>query len=370
MRKDTGLSIIKRIGGLITLNALRFFEGCLLKRQIEKLYLVMGGHIFFETLSAAVEFDLFTQLSKHPGMTRSQIASALGAEEKPIRILLLGCVSLGLIHKKGNAYYNSRLANRLLVSDNPKNIIAVIRWQHHINYKPMHAFYDAIKANTNVGLKEFSGDEPFLYGRLTHHPDLELIFQQAMQGISVQANALLAQFVDLSGVQHLIDVGGGNATNIINLARHNPHLRASVFDSPSVCKIARDNIEKASLQDRLGATEGDCFKTPFPTDADCILFCHFMTIWSEADNLTLLKKAHDALPPGGKAIVFNMMQADNEDGPLSAAMGSPYFLTLATGQGMLYTWREYETWMRQAGFTQVKTQTLIRDHGAIIGVKG
>ena len=51
-------------------------------------------------------------------------------------------------------------------------------------------------------------------------------------------------------------------------------------------------------------------------------------------------------------------------------MGSPYFLTLATGEGMLYTWREYEQWMREAGFETVKVQRLIRDHGAIIGVKG
>jgi hypothetical protein len=84
----------------------------------------------------------------------------------------------------------------------------------------------------------------------------------------------------------------------------------------------------------------------------------------------LLRKAYDALAPGGSVIVFNMMQSDDETGPLTAAMGSPYFLTLATGQGMLYTWREYQTWMRDAGFAAVRTQKLPRDHGAIIGVKG
>ena len=69
------------------------------------------------------------------------------------------------------------------------------------------------------------------------------------------------------------------------------------------------------------------------------------------------------------ALIFNMMQKDDGTGPLSAAMGSPYFLTLATGEGMLYTWNEYETWMREAGFKTVKRQVLPRDHGAIIGWK-
>jgi hypothetical protein len=64
-----------------------------------------------------------------------------------------------------------------------------------------------------------------------------------------------------------------------------------------------------------------------------------------------------------------MMQRDDEKGPLTAAIGSPYFLTLATGEGMLYTWREYEAWMREAGFSQVQREVLLRDHGAIIGTK-
>ena len=94
-----------------------------------------------------------------------------------------------------------------------------------------------------------------------------------------------------------------------------------------------------------------------------------MTIWSEERNQLLLRKAAKALPPGGAAVVFNMMQSDDERGPISAALGSPYFLTLATGEGMLYTWGEYETWMREAGFATVARVALVKDHGAIIGVR-
>jgi hypothetical protein len=102
---------------------------------------------------------------------------------------------------------------------------------------------------------------------------------------------------------------------------------------------------------------------------DCILFGHFFTIWSEEKDRALLKKCYETLPPGGSVIIFNMMQRDDGAGPLSAAMGSPYFLTLATGEGMLYTWGEYESWMKEAGFAKVTRQVLPRDHGVIIGFK-
>ncbi len=336
----------------------------------DKLHRVLGGHIYFQTLSAAVQLDLFGLLKEHGPLTGAEIAGRLGIDHKPARILLLGCTALELIEKSGATYSNSKVADRLLVRGAPGNIVSVVEWQHFINYRPMYFFHDALRANKNVGLDVFDGEEKTLYERLAHNPPLEKIFQDAMQAISVQANAMLAEFVDFSDIGHLVDVGGGNGSNIITLAKKYPQLRATVFDSPSVCEIARGNIAAAGLSDRLDGVPGNCFDDPFPQGCDCLLFCHFFTIWSEEQNRQLLAKCYDALPYGGKAMIFNMMQSDDETGPLTSAMGSPYFLTLATGEGMLYTWGEYQSWMQEAGFAHVQMQQLPRDHGVVMGVKG
>ena len=357
---------VRRLSNWLQLHLL---ERGLLRRPYERMYLILGGHIFFQTLSAAVELDLFSLLDARKRMTLEEIASALGCAEQPIRILLLGCTTLRLLRKRGPFYSNTMLSRQLFVRSAPKNIIDVVRWQHHINYRAMFHFAEAIRANTNVGLAEFAGNEPTLYERLAHDARLEKIFQDAMQGISVQANSMLAETLDLRDVKYLLDVGGGNATNIIALAQKFPALKAAVFDSASVCEIARQNIGRHGLTGRLAAWPGNCFTDPFPPQADTILFCHFFTIWSADNNRRLLKKCFDSLPAGGSVVIFNMMQRDSEDGPHSAALGSPYFLTLATGEGMLYTWREYRQWLQDAGFASVETRPLARDHGLIIGRK-
>jgi len=347
----------------------RLVEGIFYRRQVERLYLVFGGHIFFQSLNAAVRFDLFSLLKANPGLTRHELASRLEIDEQPMRILLLSLTSAKFLRKRGERYFNIRIYEELLVADSPKNILPYVHLENHAMYKAMPHFYDALKKNQNVGISEFPGDEPTFYERLSHDPKLEEVFQDAMSALSVQTNKMLATFLDLSDVDHLVDVGGGDGTNIMALGNRFPHLQGTVFDLPSVCDIAREKIHEAGEADRMNAIAGNCFEDNFPEGADCFLFSHFFTIWSEEKDRLLLKKSYDALPSGGKVVIFNMMQSDDETGPLSAAVGSPYFLTLATGEGMLYTWREYEQWMREAGFSSVRRQVLPRDHGAIIGIK-
>src|SRR5690348_9868432 len=49
----------------------------LMQSQMERFHLVIGGHIYFQTLSAAVELDLFSLLSEHGSLSREQIARLL-----------------------------------------------------------------------------------------------------------------------------------------------------------------------------------------------------------------------------------------------------------------------------------------------------
>lgn len=339
-------------------------------KAIEEHFIsIVGGHIFFKTLSAATKFDLFTILNSQGALTQEQISLALNIPIRSAKILLLGLVSLKLINKEGHQYDNALISDIYLSKNSPQNILSLIDWQSEINYRAMDHFYDSLISGENEGLKEFDGEEDTLYKRLTHTPHLENIFQSAMEDISKHANYDLANNIDFSQVKNLLDVGGGNASNIINLANFYPKLKASVFDSKSVCAIANENIKNNNRADQCQVQRGDCFNTPYPSGYDAISYCHFLTIWSEEKNIFLIKKAYDSLPDGGKLIIFNMMQNNEEDGPLTAAMGSPYFLTLATKEGMIYTWAEYESWCQQAGFSEIVSTKLPKNHGVIMATK-
>jgi SAM-dependent methyltransferase len=334
---------------------------------LEHLELILGGHVFFQTLRSAVDLDVFTLLACNPGASLACLAELVGIEHKPMRILLLGCTALGLIEKRGDGYHNQPVAATLLNRQQPGNIIATVQFAHHLVYRPMFHMCEAIRANRNVGLAEFAGEGKTLYERLSQQPELERIFQEGLESTTTtNVEQLLSRF-DFNRICHVLDVGGGNGTALCALAARHPHLQGTIFETPTVCALARERVAAAGLSDRINVCPGDSFTEPFPAGADCILFMHFLTIWSERSNLELLRKSYLALPPGGYVVLFDGAQCNDGTGPVRAARWSPYFLVLSSGEGMFYTPDEYTHWLQLAGFVDIQQTVTSVDHVVIAG---
>jgi len=337
--------------------------------SFDQISRIAQGHAAFQLLWAGVNLGLFQILSKSPEKDLTEMSMAMNLALQPTKILLQGLASLGLVSVSHERYSCSPLALEYLLPDSPHNLIDVLGWQYHIVYPGIVDLTESLRQNKNVGLRHFNGTEDDLYARLTHDKRLERVFQNAMSSLSNLNNRHLAEHADLSAVSHLVDAGGGAGTNAITLCRKFPHLKITIFDSPSICRMATKNIVDAGLTERIFTHPGDLFKTSFPGGIDGVLLSHMLTIWAPEQNIALLTRIHHALPNGGKVFVFNMMTNDDGIGPISCTLGSVYFMSIATGRGMLYSWGEQTAFLRAAGFNQITRQTLPLDHGLLVGTK-
>lgn len=338
----------------------------------DQLLLIAGGHTAFQLLWSGLQLGLYDTLSAKPDQTLEELAQALSLQIYPARVLLIGLTAIGLIKRDDDGRYrNAALVEERLVAGKLGYAGAILGWQAHIVYPGMQDFLESLKQARNVGLRRFPGDEPTLYERLTHDLTLQTVFQDAMSALSRQANAYLPEALDFGRYHHVVDAGGGDGTNAMAIARKYPGCRTSVFDSAAVCEHAQKNIERAGMAERVGTWAGNFFKDRFPPDTDCIVYCHILTIWSMEHNRKLLKITYDALPKDGAVVIFNMMGNDDDRGPISTALGSPYFLAIATGEGMMHPWKDYEAALADAGFTQTRRidAGLPLDHGILVGIK-
>jgi len=341
--------------------------------NLREFTLCMMGHSAFQYVYAGLELRLFELLAGRPGLTRKDVARALRLEYLPSRCLLLGLTALGFLRRSGESYSNGPLVADLIKSDKLDLLNKFARFQARIVYPGQLDFLDSLTSNHNVGLRRFPGAGKDLYTRITEDPSLEAVFFDFMSAWSAESLPLLLDAVDFSGCRCLADVGGGDATIAVDLARAYPDLAVRLLDIPPVCALAEERIRGHGLADRVRTVSSSAFQDEFPSGCDCFLFAHFLVIWAPEQNVALLRKAHDALPPGGRVVIFNSIASDEEDGPLFGALDSAYFMAVPAPGGLIYSWIDYQGWLHTAGFDDVQRipcHSWWTPHGVLIGVKG
>ncbi len=333
--------------------------------------LIGQGHAAFQFLWSGIQFGVFELLEKSPSLSIEDIQKQTGLAENPVKMLMTSLTSLQFVYQNVNGRYsNTSITKKFFVRNSQENLIDVLGWQRYIVYPGIEDAEASLKADKNLGLEKIPGNAPNFYKRISEHEHLRPVFQKAMSSLSTSSHQVLMDEVDLTGCNHLVDCGGGQGTNVIALAKKFPNVsRFTIFDQPDVCKMAQTNILTNKLEQKINTLEGDLFEGPFPTTTDGVLLSHMLTIWSMENNVKLLKRAYEALPKGGKLFIFNMAVDDDQQGPFSSALGSLYFQCVATGQGRLYTNKEFIKMIEAAGFKLEKSKKLPQAHYLWTAVK-
>ncbi|MBM2618471.1 methyltransferase domain-containing protein [Actinoplanes sp. LDG1-06] len=328
---------------------------------------LVTGFWSFKTFAAAVELDLFTRLRDGRTLTVAQAGSELGLPERPADLLLAACASLGLLEKDGDDYRNSALAEEFLVRGKPYYFGGQVAYCDQRTYLPWHRIGEALRSDKPLTWDPSTQESMFD----TADPQMLESFWGAMYSTSIFTARALAGAIDLSPYGKLLDVGGGSGAYPIELCRALPSLRATVFDLPHVCTIAQTNIERAQLSDRITTRAGNFLTdTTLPGGHDVVLFSMILHDWDEATNRALLAKAYEALEPGGRVVVSELLLNAERTGPAPAALMGMNMLVETEG-GRNYSDAEYEQWMSGAGFTDVRTVRFDAPgaNGVVIGTK-
>lgn len=338
----------------IRLDALRLLRDRRDTLQHSDLTLYLIGHAAFQYLNAGCELNVFPLLHERASIPRAAFAESLDLPPLSARCLLFGLTSLGLIIRDGDDYRNCFAIEMLFAEGEWDMFLSTVRFESRIVYPGQADFVESLRQGKNVGLRHVPGTGETVYQRVNQFPDLQATFYDFMSSWSRHANPLLLENTDFTDVRRVLDVGGGDATNAIALAKRHPHLHVSLLDLPSVVPLARERISRAGVADRVEAVEGDLFSPAFPAGFDCFLFIHQLVIWSQEQSTFLLRKAYEALPSGGRVVIFNMMSNDDDSGPPFAALASVYFVSIAAGKGMIYSWKDYESCLHAAGFRRTE----------------
>ncbi|HET8997879.1 MAG TPA: methyltransferase [Acetobacteraceae bacterium] len=297
-------------------------------------------------LMAAVEIGLFTAVS-HGAGTYQEVAAALGIHPTNAERLMVMLCATGLLKKTDDRHVNAADVERFLVQGKPGYMGPWITFTKP-QWNEWGRLSDHLRA-TNLRVMGSIGSFTEEDARRYHN---------ATYSIGLGAGRRFVRQVDLAHRRRIMDIGGGSGAYCIAAANAHSALTAVVLDLPPVCAIAREFIAENGLSDRLTAQPCDFTRDPFPSDCDVAIMASNLPMYSREMVAMVVRKAHDALLPGGEMHLIGETISDDRTGPWGPAywgLGQAVNDSL----GLAHSEADVRGYFRAAGFEAVTVHEFI-----------
>lgn len=228
-----------------------------------------------------------------------ELAQATRTHARSLYRLLRALASVGVFSEDGSGRFQLTPLAETLRSDDPSSqwAMAVMMGEEH--YQAWGDLLGSIRTG-ETAFDRIYGKPIFDY--LGERPEQAALFDAAMTSIHGRETQSFLDAYDLSGINVLADIGGGNGRNLIGILQRYPEMKGRLFDLPHVIERARQNLEQAGVADRCQLIGGDFFDSIL-VEADAYLMRHIIHDWDDEKATRILRNLRRTLPAQGKLLV-------------------------------------------------------------------
>ncbi len=298
-------------------------------------------------LFSASDLGIFDILKRTNGATLETIAKECNLDLRGALLLLDSCTALQLTCKTGDIYTNTPETKTFLTSDSPASLRKAIRYNRDV-YEAWGKLPKFVKSGKPV-------ENPAKH--LGDDKERTRTFVHSMHGRALGIGRSVVPMLDLSKCKTLLDIGGGPGTYSVLMAQANPELNCTVIDLPGVAEVADELILQQNMQERVKTLPGSYHTTPFPPNHDAIVFFGVLHQESPEEICKLFAKAYEALNPGGKIFVLDMMTDHTHTQPPFSALFA-LNMALTTQNGWVFSDTELKNWLTSTNFTNFQCSPL------------
>ncbi|GAA1258781.1 methyltransferase [Kitasatospora nipponensis] len=251
-------------------------------------------------------------------MAIEDLSAALGTEPQPLSRLLRALSCYGVFTETADGRYAHTEMSRLLREDTPGSLRYIALWcTEPWTWAAWPRLDDAVRSGTHV-FAELFGKDFFTYLH-ADAGDSARVFDQAMTTSSRQSAHDIAEFLDLSGVSSVVDIGGGQGHVLASLLEKHPELTGVLLDLPTVVANADPRLrEGGALADRVRLMPGDC-RDAVPVQADMYIIKNILE-WDDDSTRRTLRNVVAAGRPGARVLVIENLVDDSPSMRFTTAM--------------------------------------------------
>jgi ubiquinone/menaquinone biosynthesis C-methylase UbiE len=200
----------------------------------------------------------------------------------------------------------------------------------------------------------------------TGRPTLELFPIEERETYNLQIVEALYQFHKKSAwelarrlphtpsLSKILDVAAGSAVWSLPFAVQCPQVEVTAVDFPAVLEITRKLARRLRVEERYRFIAGDLREMDFGASRyDLALLGHICHSEGPRRTEELIQKCFRALRVGGQLLILDYTVDEKRKSDLLALVLALNAL-LGSEEGDTFTFSEYHTWLRQAGFISVE----------------
>ncbi len=339
-------------------------------KQIDPSKIMQVGTGFFasKTLLTAVNMELFTLLAQGE-MPGREIQTKLRLHKRSLYDFLDALVALGFLNRTGlkdtSVYSNAPDTDLFLDKNKPSYIGGILEMASNRLYPFWNNLEEALKTGEPQNEAKNS-DKPFFEILYSDQQRLNE-FVNAMAGVQMGNFIAFADKFDFSNYKTLCDIGGAGGHLSAQVVLNNNNMSCISFDLPNVSTIARENVKRMSLSDRVTIEPGDIFADNFPK-ADVITMGNILHDWAIDEKKLLIQKAYNALPDSGVFVVIeNIIDDDRRKNAFGLMMSLN--MLIETEAGYDFSFADFINMVKETGFSETAIMPLTGSTSAAIAYK-
>jgi 2-polyprenyl-3-methyl-5-hydroxy-6-metoxy-1,4-benzoquinol methylase len=310
-------------------------------------------------LQAAIELDLFSKIGAG-AHTADEVAQALGAPTRGVRILCDFLVVSGLLAKDASGY--ELTADSAMFLDRQSRAYLGSIAKFILNPEMTDAF-ERLTETVRTGTTTLPDEGTVV-------PDNPMWVEFARE----MAPMMTAAAEDMAGIicgergdreMKVLDIAAGHGLFGIMIAKRNPQARITALDWERVLAVATENAQEHGVAERHETLPGDAFATEFGGPYDVVTVTNFFHHFDQAKCTELMRKILAALKPGGRCVTLEFVpNEDRVSPPMPAEFAMTMLVTTAAGDA--YTFAEYDAMFKAAGYAGSELHALKRSPGSVI----
>jgi len=298
-------------------------------------------------IGAAVSNKVFDSLASG-AKNVEQISKETGASQRGLRAIMNALVGLDLLKKDRDEKYSlTPESEAFLLSNKPGTLAGFFAMVS------THLLPDWLHLNEAVK----TGAPPIALNQEAAGPEFFSVLVENIIPMSYPAAVTLGQSLCLAGKREpvrVLDIAAGSGIWGIALAQQSPLVRVTAQDWPAMIPTTKRITQKFGVADRFSYVEGDVLEADFGSDYDTATLGHILHTEGEERSRKLLKKTFKALKSGGTIAIGEWLVNDQRTEPLPSLIFAVNMF-IHSERGDTFSFNEIKSWLKEAGFKNVRT---------------